>query len=669
MTVSTTCERCTGVGGAHYAFCFLAQAWERFMGPGYPFMPPQPAEQSQLDQLRRGLDELRQAQGTERRINERSYEALAREIGELAEEVTKPAEIERRHEPVATILPPGYLDGLATAQLARHVIEAKRPAEPEPELQPEPETASTEETLTSPSVEAPAPTHAERGLMAAESMRKKAGGPVTRFLADNTEPGTDEDYVDGPTLRGLYETWRVAAGEPALSPRMFGAGISAAGLRRKQAQSNQAINGTKPMLVYGIRLPGTTPRAERTFRKPEPKPGSAEHIRAIAEQARRQARERAEAEPAPVPVAEPEVDKSSNNGWTNPKAPSSSTSELTLKQLQAENAAKTILRASGYTGPRPRTEDPFDQETKDLVNGLLDLDAGFEYTPVIGRSKAFVRTPDGSRFPLATTHGGSIGRVGNNRQLRRWLNRKGYLPTAAAPVSQLTVPEVAKPKPLGGVTVIKADGSSRTLADEVAVVEADPGADPLTPEELDMQTFDLWEDCREGLPGSYPFIYHPNVLSLAGLNTDEVETAIRKPGRIEIRPETKEKGYPVFAFQRGDVRAILGFRDRAKPSVIACYWTTLLANDEYRVNRSGGGGSKTMSGLPTNPGASVKRLRSLGAKIEEAANGKTAVVTYRGQELGQITTGVAIPKATVQSDYQRCLRKMNAIDQREGALV
>lgn len=669
MTVSSTCTRCTGEGGAHFAFCFLAQAWERFMGPGYPFMPPVADSSAEIAELREQLE-----------IATRSIDAVTVEVTAMAEEITAPAATAP-----ATTLPPGYLQERATFLLAQHVVEAKR-AEPEPEFGgddaypdygPEEDAAAamglpTPVTGTAPAPE-PEPTDAsteapdvpytvQRTIRAAATLRDRNAGPVARFLADNVEPGTDEDYIDSPTLRGMYDTWRQAAGEPELTPRSFGAGMSAAGVRRKQAI--KAINGAKPMLYYGIRLPGTTPRAERSA-EPKPVPGSAEHIRAIAEQAKRRAREAAEQQAAP-PAPEPEVKAKSNNGWTDPKAPTAG-EDLTLAQLQAENAAKVISRASNYTGPRPRTEDIFDQETKDLVNGVLDLDCGFEFVPITGRSKAFVRTPDGSRFPLATTHGGSVGRVGNNRQLRRWLNRKGYLPTAAAPASQLTVPTKATATPGGGVTIVKADGSQRSLADEVAIAEADPGAEPLTPEELDKMAFELYEDVRDGLPGAYPFIYHPNVLALNGLNTDEVETAIRKPERIEIRPETKAKGYPVFAFQRGDVRAILGFRDRAKPSVIACYWTTLLANDTYRVERTGGGGSRTMSGLPSNPGASMKRLRQLGATVAPASNGKTAVVSYGGQELGQITTGVAIPKATVQSDYQRCLRKMHAIDQREGA--
>lgn len=38
--MNTKCERCTGERGAHFAFCFVAQAWERFMGPNYPWSAP-----------------------------------------------------------------------------------------------------------------------------------------------------------------------------------------------------------------------------------------------------------------------------------------------------------------------------------------------------------------------------------------------------------------------------------------------------------------------------------------------------------------------------------------------------------------------------------------------------------------------------------------------------
>lgn len=43
-TAVTQCPRCGGQAGAHFGFCFVAQLWERLMGPDYPWAPPAPAE-------------------------------------------------------------------------------------------------------------------------------------------------------------------------------------------------------------------------------------------------------------------------------------------------------------------------------------------------------------------------------------------------------------------------------------------------------------------------------------------------------------------------------------------------------------------------------------------------------------------------------------------------
>lgn len=40
--VLTECSRCGGAGGAHFAFCFVAQVWERFIGSDFPWAPPVP---------------------------------------------------------------------------------------------------------------------------------------------------------------------------------------------------------------------------------------------------------------------------------------------------------------------------------------------------------------------------------------------------------------------------------------------------------------------------------------------------------------------------------------------------------------------------------------------------------------------------------------------------
>jgi hypothetical protein len=139
--------------------------------------------------------------------------------------------------------------------------------------------------------------------------------------------------------------------------------------------------------------------------------------------------------------------------------------------------------------------------------------------------------------------------------------------------------------------------------------------------------------------------------------------------RVEIRPESwdKEKRYPILGFHKGDCMVVVGMRQPSTPRVIAAYWTSLLVGRPARVNRHGGGGAKKKVGLPSTPTATISRLTGMGAEIEgDPVLSKTVKVTYKGQDLGKISCG-AVTKSVVESDYQRCLRKMQAIDRRQEA--
>jgi hypothetical protein len=47
-TAVTECPRCSGKAGAHYGFCFIAQLWERVLGPAFPWAAPAPDEEIPL---------------------------------------------------------------------------------------------------------------------------------------------------------------------------------------------------------------------------------------------------------------------------------------------------------------------------------------------------------------------------------------------------------------------------------------------------------------------------------------------------------------------------------------------------------------------------------------------------------------------------------------------
>lgn len=187
--------------------------------------------------------------------------------------------------------------------------------------------------------------------------------------------------------------------------------------------------------------------------------------------------------------------------------------------------------------------------------------------------------------------------------------------------------------------------------------------------DIEATAHQLFESCQRGLPWAIAFGYHPDVLALQGLDLPQCEAAVRAPERVEIRPETGKKGYPILGFSRGDVKVILGMRAPTRPMVIAAYWTSLLAADEHRrPERVGGGGARKPGGLPTTVTALVKRLTEAGADVDEAwKTSGTAAVKYHGQELGKVTTGPGADKRQVQQDWQRTTRKMHAIDQREAA--
>jgi hypothetical protein len=228
---------------------------------------------------------------------------------------------------------------------------------------------------------------------------------------------------------------------------------------------------------------------------------------------------------------------------------------------------------------------------------------------------------------------------------------------------------------IGGVEGVSKDAARSAVADlhptGREVWTSVPG-ESWSDSDLEASAYQLLVKCMDGLPEEIGFDYKDDVLATAGFVEEDVIAAVRNPQRVEIRPESwdKEKRYPILGFTKGDVQVIMGMRTPTKPRVIAAYWTSLLQADSYRVDRHGGGGRKKSTGLPTNPGTSMSRLKTMGCEIEgDPLKDKAVKVTYRGQDLGKITCGAAVPKLTVQSDYQRTLRKMQAIDRREEAKV
>lgn len=175
----------------------------------------------------------------------------------------------------------------------------------------------------------------------------------------------------------------------------------------------------------------------------------------------------------------------------------------------------------------------------------------------------------------------------------------------------------------------------------------------------------LREKCANGLPKEIDVLYSDDVLSLAGMDREIAEAALRDPQRVVIAEETydREKGYPVLRFHKGDATTVLGMRNPTRPKVIAVYHLGLLQHDTHRVTHTGGGGSRATSGLPKTFNQSAGRLSNMGADIDWNGLSNTVEVFYQGKSLGRISAGEgsAVLRDTVESDYQRIVRRINGI--------
>lgn len=176
----------------------------------------------------------------------------------------------------------------------------------------------------------------------------------------------------------------------------------------------------------------------------------------------------------------------------------------------------------------------------------------------------------------------------------------------------------------------------------------------------------LSEQWRTGLPDEIKYEYLPDVLALYGVDQNILDSCLRFPERVEVRPESfdKAKRYVVLGFFKGDVNVILGMRNPQRPTVIAAYVGSMLEHDTHRVGYTGGGGTKAVKGLPRTPRQLSNRLRMIGCEVEFGTEEHTPVI-YKGQDLGKVKTRGT--REQVESDYQRILRKVTAIDQRVPA--
>lgn len=509
----------------------------------------------------------------------------------------------------------------------------------------------------------------------------------------DSPPRTDEagrvwnpGYVTAVEFLDAFREWCEATGAEYSVKAPFALGAELRKIAPMVKQGPTHHTPRKPTSYFGIMLASQLEELTAPEPEPEREPTKAEINAREVEETRRLIQEaKANAQRADAREAAQEAQEAlddlaagedpatilarqrTNNGWFSyPRGNATGVTapELTLEQLEAENAA----RMASTTRERVDVERPGNEKmtpfAREFVNALLDLNAGFIYNPPRGshgQGKQFLIAPDGSRFTIATSFGGQD----ELRNLRRWLNRNGYLPTNGSPISALTKPG-KKGKPASPpVKVIRKDGREETVEQAAARQEGRP---PLSEEEMDKTLFQLLSDCRAGLPLTIQYTETSDVLGLEGYPKDAIDRAVRNPDRVEVRPESKDKGYPILRFAKGDVTVIMGFRFPKNPAVMRAEWDALLMNDTHRVNHTGSGGSRESTGLPNTPSALRSRLQQMGATVTPSESGKAATVTYQGQNLGLMTLEKA-PRATVHNDFQRMQRKMHAIDQKEAAAV
>lgn len=213
----------------------------------------------------------------------------------------------------------------------------------------------------------------------------------------------------------------------------------------------------------------------------------------------------------------------------------------------------------------------------------------------------------------------------------------------------------------GGVTVLRADRDRSYLRDREEYVEADPSSPGFdwsaVSAGVEGSAHQLCQRFSRGYAGHFTWL--PDVLALEGMDLGIVEDALRHAERVEVRPESKPKGYPILGFHRGDVLTVLGFKNPEKPCVIAAYVSSRLEHDTHRVEHHGGGaGGKAEKGLPKTPTQLLSRLRSMGCKTEPDAAHQRAVVTYDGHDLGKVSIAQGTTRQQVETDYQRCVRRV-----------
>lgn len=153
-----------------------------------------------------------------------------------------------------------------------------------------------------------------------------------------------------------------------------------------------------------------------------------------------------------------------------------------------------------------------------------------------------------------------------------------------------------------------------------------------------------------------------SVVDLGTIDLDTIENIVRYADRVEVDGSSATRRYPALRFFRGGAMIVVGFRERSRPMVLAAYirggYPGRQADPPVAMRSSAPASERP----PSKPEQLLPRLEDLGAAHEEL--GPTTVnvlITFKGVELGRVNIGPTATRASVQSDYLRMKRKIEAI--------
>jgi hypothetical protein len=350
--------------------------------------------------------------------------------------------------------------------------------------------------------------------------------------------------------------------------------------------------------------------------------------------------------------------------------------------------------------------DPKDEDA-DAAAAALDLDLVAEQLRGAGLTvrargegegeepKEERQTPpwDRSRFPRAETHRPPPMKrvelppaVPNERRdgfdgvhpdgrLKRARKASAPRTKPAAPAVSPAAAPAEKPHTTNGQTVPGVRGQLLLGRDAAPGPIAQQRGDVVPMEwagsEEGLTTWALYQRAKDGIPPEVPVVFKDDVSALYGVDLDMLESIVRQPERCEIDPSSGTRKYAMLKYWRGDVLAVVGFREPIVPMIVAAYVNNISLAQYLRKDGSGGGGSRKAQGVPTRPDLLVKRLRALGADIDwtELDTADTVEVFYNKESMGKITVGPKYSKTTVEKDWQRTQRRIEAARRKMGTLV